>query len=319
MSEPAKPGSPVQTAPAEPTLPVAAVAGRLGIAPATLRTWDRRYGVGPTEHTIGRHRRYAPSDIARLELMQRALLKGAAPAEAAEYALRATADAESRGGGVDLSADQDAHFGPYPDRLAAVRRAVLAMDDDAIQRVIAEAIAADGVVVTWDQIVRPVLDAVAGRWAHSGEEVEYLVREGVLAAMIRAAPLVAIPRNPRPVLLCCAPGERHSLSLYALRAALARRDIGTRMFGAELPSAALGAAVRRTAPAAVALWAQLPAFADAAVLAQIPRTSQRVHLFACGPGWARTRLPARVDYLDSLAFAVDRIEAFVLGATDSAR
>jgi MerR HTH family regulatory protein len=73
----------------EPTLPVAAVARRLGIAPATLRTWDRRYGIGPSGHTTGRHRRYAPADIARLELMQRALLRGATPAEAAEYALAA--------------------------------------------------------------------------------------------------------------------------------------------------------------------------------------------------------------------------------------
>ena len=31
-------------------LSVAAVARKLGIAPATLRTWDRRYGIGPAEH-----------------------------------------------------------------------------------------------------------------------------------------------------------------------------------------------------------------------------------------------------------------------------
>ena len=34
-------------------LTVAAVARRLGVAPATLRTWDRRYGLGPTEHSTG--------------------------------------------------------------------------------------------------------------------------------------------------------------------------------------------------------------------------------------------------------------------------
>ncbi|WP_249044496.1 MerR family transcriptional regulator, partial [Crossiella equi] len=65
---------------------MAAMARRLGVAPATLRTWDRRYGLGPTEHSAGRHRRYAPADIARLERMHRALLRGAAPAEAARYA-----------------------------------------------------------------------------------------------------------------------------------------------------------------------------------------------------------------------------------------
>ena len=71
----------------EPLLSVAAVARRLGVAPATLRTWDRRYGLGPTGHTVGRHRKYGPLDVARLELMQRALLRGASSAEAARFAL----------------------------------------------------------------------------------------------------------------------------------------------------------------------------------------------------------------------------------------
>src|SRR5689334_24036230 len=70
-----------------PRLSVAAVARRLGVAPATLRTWDRRYGLGPSGHTIGRHRKYGPRDVARLELMQRALLRGASSAEAARFAL----------------------------------------------------------------------------------------------------------------------------------------------------------------------------------------------------------------------------------------
>ena len=77
----------------EETLPVAAVARRLGVAPATLRTWDRRYGIGPRGHTTGRHRRYGPEDVARLETMQHALLRGAGPAEAASYALRTSAPA----------------------------------------------------------------------------------------------------------------------------------------------------------------------------------------------------------------------------------
>jgi MerR family transcriptional regulator, light-induced transcriptional regulator len=42
----------------EEKLTVAAVARQIGVAPATLRTWDRRYGLGPSQHNDGEHRRY---------------------------------------------------------------------------------------------------------------------------------------------------------------------------------------------------------------------------------------------------------------------
>ncbi|MBM7092763.1 MerR family transcriptional regulator, partial [Streptomyces sp. S12] len=40
------------------------VARRLGVAPTTVRTWDRRYGLGPDAHTGGRHRRWTAADVA---------------------------------------------------------------------------------------------------------------------------------------------------------------------------------------------------------------------------------------------------------------
>ena len=38
--------------------PVGVVADWLGIPASTLRTWERRYGLGPSERTRGGHRRY---------------------------------------------------------------------------------------------------------------------------------------------------------------------------------------------------------------------------------------------------------------------
>lgn len=295
----------------EETLPVAAVARRLGVAPATLRTWDRRYGIGPRAHTTGRHRRYTHDDIARLETMQQALLRGATPAEAAGYALRATTPAAP-----EIVAPRDGNaalFREFTTRSAAVlglSRAAMAMDAVAAQQLIADSIEVLGVATVWDDVLRPVFAALASRWEQSGEcvEVEHLVHECALAALIRVTPVVTAPRNPRPVLLCCAPDEQHSLPLYVLRAALAQSGIGTQMLGAALPSAALAAAVRRTGPAAVAVWAQLPEHAHATVFTEVPRTRQRVRLFACGPGWFTTDLPDRVDRLDDLTDAVHRIE-----------
>jgi MerR family transcriptional regulator, light-induced transcriptional regulator len=60
----------------EELLTVAAVARQIGVAPATLRTWARRYGLGPSGHEAGEHRRYCSSDLAKLTLMRRLISAG---------------------------------------------------------------------------------------------------------------------------------------------------------------------------------------------------------------------------------------------------
>ncbi|WP_342744818.1 MerR family transcriptional regulator [Actinophytocola xinjiangensis] len=293
--------------PAEPTLSVAAVARRLGVAPATLRTWDRRYGIGPRGHTTGRHRRYAPADVARLELMQQALLRGVTPAEAAGYALSSRRPAE----GVRIIAQRD-RPPDILDRSASVvgiNRAATAMDAVVTQQLVEAAVRDLGVLACWDGVLAPVLGALGG---HGGcVEVARMVEECVLAAMIGATPLVTVARNPHPVLLCGVPGERRALPVYVLRAALAQAGIGTQLLGPDLPPAALAAAVRRTGPAAVAVWSARARRGGAEVFGGVPRTRQRVRLFACGPGWLADDLPGRVERLDGLAGAVRRIEALV--------
>ncbi|GAB3469706.1 MerR family transcriptional regulator [Actinophytocola sediminis] len=303
---------------AEPTLAVAAVARRLGIAPATLRTWDRRYGIGPREHTTGRHRRYAPTDVARLELMQQALLRGATPAEAAGYAMRSDrVHPEPGEPRVRLIATREPALARDTHTRSAsmhgISRAAMAMDAVAAQRLIVDSVHDLGVVAGWDGVLAPALAAIAGRGAHAGagNEVERMVDECVLAAMVGATPLVTAPRNPRPVLLCGAPDERPGLGVYVLRAALAQAGIGTQMLGADLPATALAAAVRRTGPCAVAVWAQRPRRGGPEVFGRVPRTRQRVRLLACGPGWFTEELPGRVERLEELSGAVRRIEALV--------
>ncbi|TGJ94402.1 MerR family transcriptional regulator, partial [Actinotalea fermentans ATCC 43279 = JCM 9966 = DSM 3133] len=123
------PGGPRRKATEAPALAVAAVAKRLGVAPATLRTWDRRYGLGPSEHTAGSHRRYTADDVARLVIMRRLTLEGVAPVDAARAALDADEtelareiedgdsdadDADRTGGPDDGDGDGDPEPGADP-------------------------------------------------------------------------------------------------------------------------------------------------------------------------------------------------------------
>jgi MerR family transcriptional regulator, light-induced transcriptional regulator len=304
----------------EPMLSVAAVARRLGVAPATLRTWDRRYGLGPTDHTTGRHRRYGSQDVARLELMQRALLRGASPAEAARYALSAPSTVhrlpEHIVGGEVSTGGRVLRLPGVSSQARGLGRAAMAMDAVGVRSLLADSIAESGVLAAWNTMIRPVLIAIAQRWRHSGEgiEVEHLFTQCVTAALCTAQVGAPVPVNPRPVLLACVPDEQHSLPLQALAAALALRGVGTRMLGAALPADALAAAVRRIAPAAVFLWAQLPRYADGRLLTELPRTRQRLRLFVGGPGWQPGKLPPHAEPVDTLSTAVDRISYVLLGS-----
>lgn len=106
----------------EAALTVAAVARRLGVAPATLRTWDRRYGLGPSEHSAGSHRRYSPEDLARLLTMRRLTLDGVAPSEAARAALTAARASAAPSEAEVLDAYADAEMPADPDALVAAAR-----------------------------------------------------------------------------------------------------------------------------------------------------------------------------------------------------
>ncbi|HVW40340.1 MAG TPA: MerR family transcriptional regulator [Amycolatopsis sp.] len=301
---------------AEPTMPVAVVARRLGVAPSTLRTWDRRYGLGPSRHTGGRHRRYGAADIGRLELMQRALLRGASTAEAARYALAQMPNPVPIGDVTEPAATAPPAPADVPDRSLArrLRSAALAMDGAGVQRLLADAIADTGVAASWENVVEPVLAGFGDGWdgTHAGPEVQYLLSDCVLGALLRATPLVREPRNQRPVLLTCVPEERGALPLYALAACLAQRGIGTQVFGTPPPADVLAAAVRRSAPAAVVLLAHRGSV-DPRLFARMSQGRQRCRVFALGGGWANGSLPGKIELLPDVGAAVERIEYVLLG------
>ncbi|MGW0860385.1 MerR family transcriptional regulator, partial [Streptomyces sp. NPDC002690] len=68
-------------------LTTGAVARLLGVAPTTLRSWERRYGIGPAEREGGRHRRWTSVDVELLMRMCDFTSAGLPPAEAARAAL----------------------------------------------------------------------------------------------------------------------------------------------------------------------------------------------------------------------------------------
>ncbi len=306
------PGPATPAAPDAPRLTVATLARRLGVAPATLRTWDRRYGLGPSEHAAGAHRRYSAVDVGRLETMRRLTLEGVPPGEAAHYALTRTAAPPPKLAPAEPGAGADPGSDPNPEADAVVRglgRAATALDTGAVLSTVRGQLAARGVVRTWDDVLRPVLAAAGQRWAQTGEgvEVEHLLADCLTTALREVASSVQEPPGSRPVLLASAPDDQHALPLYALAAGLAERGIAARVLGASMPGPSLAAAMRRTGPAALFLWSQLRATGDPAVLEALPVTRPAAAVVVGGPGWPRDRLPRRVTFAPDFPVALDLI------------
>lgn len=282
---------------------VAAVARRMGVAPATLRTWDRRYGVGPSAHEAGTHRRYSPTDLARLEHMRRLVIEGVPPAQAARAAHGQAPEDPCRSGGGRVVAQPGA--APAERGLA---RAAQALDTAACAAIINDSIGRHGVVWTWDRLLVPVLAAIGDQWRDTGRgvEIEHALSSAVQASLISSIVGLTEPVNRRTVLLVCAPDDGHTLPLWALAAALAERGISSRVLGPGLPLQALVDAVELLGPAAVFLWSQVPDTAECAILGELPTHRPRASILIGGAGWAG-ELPAGVTRVVDLSDAVARL------------
>ena len=290
----------------EDLLSVSAVARRLGVAPATLRTWARRYGIGPSEHEAGLHRKYCPSDLAKLTVMRRLISAGVAPADAAEQA-------KAHQGEVIIE-EFTSLCRECDETINAIFNAAEALDSLFVETMLRNEISENGIISAWQEVFVPVLIQVGAAWEKSGKgiEVEHMLTEILKRVLRESTSEIVVPLNTRPVLLASVGEELHSLALHALAAALAERGIETHFLGARTPVEAISSMVSRFAPPAVFLWAQLPVNGDPKFVTSLPAVRPAPRLIIGGPGW-NPDMCQDAHFVGSLALAVDEI-ALAVGA-----
>ena len=292
-------------------LTVGMVAARLGVAPETVRSWERRYGLAPGGRSPGGHRRYTETDCGRLVLMQRLVGEGATPARAAAQVLATPVDA------IEVSAASGAREparaaaaepgvrrrpgGPGGRSLAVpgaspevrgLARAASRLDAGVLVDLLTDLLVERGAVATWDDVLCPVLVAAGLRWQRTGEgvDVEHVLSEATTEALRAHRARLLRPVPGRPVLLACAPEDEHVLPLHVAAVALAERRVPVRLLGPGVPPNALASAARRTGASAVFVWRQRVE-GPAADLAGLPRSRPPVLAVVGGPGWRRGETP----------------------------
>ncbi|MFB8005741.1 MerR family transcriptional regulator [Nocardia sp. NPDC056000] len=281
-------GAPEASEAAEPAeFTVGAVARRLGIPVATLRSWNRRYGIGPTR-LPGRHRHYTVADLAALTRMVELVRAGASPASAAK-AGRLVLEPAPELGAVD-----------------PVVTAAESMDVARLLHLLDAHLAHYGVIATWNRLCRPAF-AVIVEHQRQGDgyiDVEHLLSWALTTSLHRCVPAVATPGGQVDLVLACTPGEQHVLPLEVLRAALADNRRPALLLGANVPTTALGQALSRyPLPPTVLLWSQ--SARTASVASVHAAEFARCAVLLAGPGWAESASVPDRHILRSLEEAVE--------------
>lgn len=226
-----------------------------GVPVATLRAWERRYGVVKPTRTEAGYRLYDDQALQLLSAMGALVAAGWSPRQAAEHLVAGRTGAADEAP-VDGAPGVEVGSTVGLD-LAALSRGAADHDPRAIERTLDEAFAVGGFERVVDEWLLPALRVLGADWQSGAIDVagEHLVSATVHrrlgAALDAAGRATGAPR----VAVGLPHGSRHELGVLAFAVVLRRAGIDVVYLGADLPPENWVAAVRRHRPAAVVLAA----------------------------------------------------------------
>jgi len=255
----------------------------LSVGDTTLKRWTEE-GRIPCERTLGGHRRFRREEVSRL----RSQLLGEKPAPAAP-----AQESDSRAW-LDVPGDPT-------EPTALLGRLMLLRSQS---RDWAEA---------GDRLCAGLLTEIGERWSHGRMTCaeEHAMSRSVEVALTRIGHQLPVVAGSPTITLACPAGERHTLGLTLVETALRERGVHVQYLGADVPTADIVEAVRRTRPAAVGLSAASHPRPSAELLEPARAVAQvctevRARLFlGGGAAWPPVRGAQRTLTLMDLMSAVE--------------
>lgn len=215
-----------------------------GIPAATLRAWERRYGVPAPARSASAYRLYDDAEVEKLRRMRELIDGGIATAEAARLVLEAApavATAEARD--------------PWTHAADRIVQAALDFDGAALDDALRSARTFGSAASLYDRILGPALHRIGDLWHEGaiGVAQEHLASQAI-ESTVRGLLALVQPQAPRrSVILGCFADESHSIGLYGAALHFAGWGFRTVLFGARTPPSAIAQAVDTLNPQLVGL------------------------------------------------------------------
>src|SRR6478672_1064621 len=220
-----------------------------GISVATLRAWERRYGVVSPQRSDGGYRLYGPEDVRALAIMNSLVNEGWSAREAAAETTRRLSSRDPAGrqapfGRVDREG-RGSRVAPLrpggryqSEDAEAFIRAAERLDSASATAVLDARFALGTFEHVVDDWLMPTLQLVGEEWAHGRLTVagEHLVSYAVQRRLAAAYEAASVRVDGPTLLIGLPPGSRHELGLLAFAVAARRAGFATVYVGADLPA-----------------------------------------------------------------------------------
>ncbi len=229
---------------------IQAVSNLTGVASATLRAWERRYGIPEPVRTESGYRLYTVRDVALVRRIKELCAGGLSVAQAAELVRDQPQVDET----APLVED------PYQRACDRLLQAARLMDSVRMEREVRLCLTLGPALAVVERVFCPALHQIGTDWQGGMVSVahEHMASE-IVGSAVRDLLRLAQPYRPRgTALLCCFAEEDHALPLMAASFRFVEWGLATELLGARTPPVALGVAVRERKPDVVGLSVTIP-------------------------------------------------------------
>jgi len=215
------------------SFPIRVLAEKTGVAPTTLRAWERRYGLLKPQRTPKGHRLYSVKDVEVVSRIVKLLNDNFTISKAiSEIKLE---DMQERANADSLGAVPSSdHWEVFQKRFLS---AIELFDDNKLDALYNEALSLYPIDLVSSQILRPLLSHLGLRWTEreAGIAEEHFfssyLRNKVGARVHHASGKTKGSR----LLLACVPGEFHELGSLLFGLSAMTRGYRLLFLGADLP------------------------------------------------------------------------------------
>lgn len=307
--------------PAPGWLTIGSLARATGIAPSTLRTWERRYHVPVPARKESGHRLYPLESVRHLRALRRALDLGRTPAEvmrlpvealeslAGEAALAAEGARPAPASGTAAAAAAKRSVAAPPGADPSVERLLEAarrFDRGALRRLLADAWARLGPTGSLEVAIAPFLRAVGAAWAEGRLSVRHEhFASAVVADFLRETRRPFEERAGGPwIAAATLEGDQHEIGLLGASLLASLHGWRVAYLGPDAPAEEIAAFARDAGVRAVAISVSRSRRRAAAPILRRLRAAlpRRVALWVGGAG-APGDIDGVVRFGDLAAFA----------------